>query len=48
MATTYVTVNCKLFQMMLYIVILKVRKFDQPTANRFSTARQKPAGGGAK
>ena len=34
--------DCKLFQMMPYIIILKVRKFHQPTANRFSTAKQKP------
>ena len=27
---------------MAYIIILKVRKFHQPTANRFSTARKKP------
>ena len=27
------------------IIILKVRTFQQPTANRFSTARQKPVGG---
>ena len=38
--------NCELFQMMRYIIILKVRKFHQPTANRFSTARQKPVGEG--
>ena len=31
--------------MMRYIVILKVRKFPQATANHFSTARQKPVGG---
>ena len=31
--------------MMPYIIILKVRKFHQTIANRFSTARQKPAGG---
>ena len=30
MATTLITVHCK----------LKVRKFHQPTANRFSTARK--------
>ena len=28
--------------MMPYIIILKVRKFHQPTANGFGTARQKP------
>ena len=28
-----------------YIIIIKVRKFHQPTANRFSTAKQKPVGG---
>ena len=38
--------DCKVFQMMPDIIILKVRKFRQPTANRFSTARQKPIGGG--
>ena len=42
MATTLFTVHCKLFHMMPYIVILKVRKFHQPTASRFSTARKKP------
>ena len=46
MATTLITVDCKLFQMMPYIIILKVRKFHQTTANRFSTARKKPVGGG--
>ena len=45
MATTLSTVHCKLFQMMPYIIILKVRKFHQPTANRFSTARKKAVGG---
>ena len=44
MATTLITAYCKLFQMMLYIIILKVRKFHQPTANRFSTARKRPVG----
>ena len=44
MATTWVTVDCKLFQMMPYIIILEVRKFHQPTADRFNTARQKPVG----
>ena len=38
-------VDCKLFLMMPYVIILKVRKFHQPTANRFSTARQKPVSG---
>ena len=47
MATTLFTVYCKLFHMMPYIIILKVRKFHQPTASRFSTARKKPVGGGA-
>ena len=28
--------------MMPYVIILRVRKFHQPTANRFSTARKKP------
>ena len=46
MATTEVTVDCKIFQMMPYLIIPKVRTFHQPTANCFSTARQKPAGGG--
>ena len=39
-ATTLFTVYCKLFHMMLYIIILKVRKFHQSTASRFSTARK--------
>ena len=38
--------DCKLSQMICYIIILKVRKIHQPTVNRFSTARQKPVGGG--
>ena len=47
MATPEVTVDCKLFKMMPYMIILKVRKFHQPAAaNRFSTVRQKPVGGG--
>ena len=46
MATTLFTVYCKLFHMMPYIIILKVRKFHQPTASRFSTARKKPVGRG--
>ena len=29
---------------MPYMIVLKVRKFQQPTANRFGTARQKPVG----
>ena len=45
MATTLITVDCKLFQRMLYRIIPKVRKFHQPTANRFNTARKTPAGG---
>ena len=45
MATALFTVYCKLFHMMPYIIILKVRKFHQPTASRFSTARKKPVGG---
>ena len=48
MATTLITVDCKLFQTMLYIIMLKVGKFHQPTLNRFSTARKKPVGGGAQ
>ena len=31
---------------MPYIIILQVRKFHQPTANGFRTARQKPEGEG--
>ena len=31
---------------MHYIIILKIRKFHQPTANCFGTARQKPVGEG--
>ena len=27
------------------MIMLKVRKFQQPTGNRFGTARQKPVGG---
>ena len=46
MAIELITIHCKLFQMMPYIIILKVRKFHQPTASRFSTAREKHAGGG--
>ena len=38
--------DCELFQMMPYIIILKVKKFYQSTANRFSTTRQKPVGEG--
>ena len=45
MATTLITVDCKLFQMMPYIIILKVRKFHQPTASRFCRAKKKPVGG---
>ena len=45
MATALITVHCKLFKMMPYINKLKVRKFHQPTANRFSTAGKKPVGG---
>ena len=32
--------------MVPYIIILKVRKFHQPTANHFGTTRQKSVGGG--
>ena len=39
-----VAVDCKVFQMMHYIIVVKVRKLRQPTANRFTTARQKPIG----
>ena len=45
MATTLPTVDCKLFQMMPYIIILKARKFHQRTASRFSAAKKKPEGG---
>ena len=45
MAATLIAVDCELFQMMPYIIVQKVRKFYQPTANRFSTARKKPVGG---
>ena len=45
MATTLSTGYCKLFYVMPYIIILKVRKFHQPTASRLSTARKKPVGG---
>ena len=45
MATTSIAVDCKLFQMMPYIIILKVRNFHQPTANPFGTAREKPVRG---
>ena len=45
MATPYITIDCKLFQMMPFIILVKVGKFHEPTANRFSTARQKPVGG---
>ena len=45
METTWATGDCKLFQMMPYVIILKVIKFHQPTANRFSTARKKPVEG---
>ena len=45
MVTILFTVYCKLFHMMPYIIMLKVRKFHQTTASRFSTARKKPVGG---
>ena len=48
MATTLITVHYKLFQMMPYIIILKARKFHQPTANRFSTVKEKTCRGGAQ
>ena len=44
MATSLITVDSKLFPMIPYIIKVKVRKFHQPTANRFSTARKKGAG----
>ena len=31
METTLITVHCKLFQIMPYVIILEVRKFHQPT-----------------
>ena len=46
MATILTTVDCKLFQMMNYIIILNVRKFHQPTGSRFITAKEKTCGGG--
>ena len=46
MATTLITVHCKLFQMIPYIIILKLRKLHEPTASHFSTAMKKPVGGG--
>ena len=42
MATPLVSVNWERFQMMLFIIILKVRKFHWPTTIRFGTTRQKP------
>ena len=42
MATPLIILDWKLFQMMLCIIILKVRKFHLATPNRFATARQKP------
>ena len=45
MATTLVTLDCKVFQMMPYIIVPKVRTFHQPSASCFSTARHKPVGG---
>ena len=46
MATALITVHCKLFQMMPYIIKLNVRKFHQPTATRFSTSGKTLWGGG--
>ena len=43
MATTLTTVDCKLFQMIHYIIILNVRKFHQPTAKH---SKEKTSGGG--
>ena len=44
--------DCKVFQMMPDIIILKVRKFRQPTSNCSGTVRQKAmvvgGGGGAQ
>ena len=46
MATALITVHCKLFQMMPYIIKLNVRKFHQPTVTRFSTSGKTWWGGG--
>ena len=44
MTAPLVTVDWKLFQIMPYIILLKVRKIYWPTTSRFGTARQKPMG----
>ena len=41
MATTLVTVHCKLFQMMPYVIILEVKKFHEPNANSFNSCNKK-------
>ena len=46
MATALITVHCKLFQMMPYIIKLNVRKLHQHTAARFSTSGKTLWGGG--
>ena len=40
----YRLLSTKTIQMIPYIIILKVRKFHQPTENSFGTARKKPVG----
>ena len=40
-APPLVTVHWKSFQMMPYIIILRVRQFHYPTTSRFGTERQK-------
>ena len=46
METSQVSMEALYFKcMMPYLIMLKVRKFHQPAANRFSTARQDPVGG---
>ena len=49
MAATLITFHCKLFQMMPYVIKLKlkVRKIHQPAENRFSIARTTPVEEGA-
>ena len=46
MATTFITVDCKLFQMIPYIIILHLRKFHQPITDRFSKEKNLWGGGG--
>ena len=40
------TENCFKYQIMPLIILLKVRKYLKPTANRFGTAREKPVSKG--